>query len=172
MADEMSRKRVPIPSDRVRDPFEKLIPGPWGCAAIPSARRCAGTTVPTVTSGDPWLPLERPDGAANVAAQQRDARSMLAVSRADVAAARACVPAPWRVRAAARAERDSLLERTDGSSQILVALNIAAEPRQRHRQGRDRLSMSTHLDRPSEPLLDAAILLRGNEGVIVAIEAR
>ncbi|TCU65567.1 hypothetical protein EDE08_113181 [Bradyrhizobium sp. R2.2-H] len=40
------------------------------------------------------------------------------------------------------------------------------------RFGRDRLSMSTHLDRPSEPLLDAAILLRGNEGVIVAIEAR
>jgi alpha-glucosidase len=32
--------------------------------------------------------------------------------------------------------------------------------------------MSTHLDRSPEPLPDASILLRGNEGVIIAIEAR
>jgi alpha-glucosidase len=32
--------------------------------------------------------------------------------------------------------------------------------------------MSTHLDRPPEPLPDATILLRGNEGVIIALEAR
>ncbi|WP_439375805.1 hypothetical protein [Bradyrhizobium sp. DASA03120] len=31
-----------------------------------------------------------------------------------------------------------------------------------------RVLMSTHLDRPREPLPDATILLRGNEGVIIA----
>jgi alpha-glucosidase len=32
--------------------------------------------------------------------------------------------------------------------------------------------MSTHLDLPSEPLPGASILLRGNEGVIIALEPR
>jgi len=41
-----------------------------------------------------------------------------------------------------------------------------------HWQGRGRLLMSTHLDLPSEPLPGAAILLRGNEGVIIELEPR
>ena len=59
-----------------------------------------------------------------------------------------------------------------GGRDILVALNIAAEPRKFHWQGRGRLLMSTHLDLPSEPLPGASILLRGNEGVIIALEPR
>jgi alpha-glucosidase len=72
-----------------------------------------------------------------------------------------------------RSQNDVLAyKRTDGGNGILIALNIAAEPRKYHWQGRGRLLMSTHLDRPPEPVPDASILLRGNEGVIIAIEAR
>jgi len=174
MGDEIGRKRVPIPSDRVRDPFEKLVPG-YGLCRDPERAPMRWDDTPNggFTSGDPWLPLEHPDGAANVAAQQYDTRSMLALFRALLALRRehACLRhgsyKPFR------AQNEVLaFGRTDGSNQILVALNLAAEPRKYQWQGSGRRLISTHLDRPSEPLPDASILLRGNEGVVISIDAR
>jgi alpha-glucosidase len=55
---------------------------------------------------------------------------------------------------------------------MLVALNTTAEPRKWHWQGRGGLLMSTHLDRSGDPLPDATILLRGNEGVIIELARR
>lgn len=63
-------------------------------------------------------------------------------------------------------------KRTNGRNEMLIALNIAAEPRKWHWQGRGQLLMSTHLDRPPEPLPEASTLLRGNEGLIIALEVR
>jgi alpha-glucosidase len=67
--------------------------------------------------------------------------------------------------------RDDVLafRRVAGATEILVALNTTAEPRKWHLRGRGRVLMSTHLDRPREPLPDATILLRGDEGVIIAL---
>jgi alpha-glucosidase len=62
------------------------------------------------------------------------------------------------------------VKRVAGRTEVLVALNIAAEPRKWHWKGRGRMLMSTHLDRPQQPLPEASILLRGNEGVIVELE--
>ncbi|MGY4623285.1 glycosidase [Bradyrhizobium sp. USDA 4486] len=120
------------------------------------------------TTGRPWLPLE-PGDAPNVAEQQRDDRSVLALFRALIALRRehACLRegsyAPLR-------SRDDVLafKRVAGGTEMLVALNTTAEPRKWHWQGRGRVLMTTHLDRPHEPLPDATILLRGNEGVIIA----
>ncbi|WP_128926224.1 alpha-amylase family glycosyl hydrolase [Bradyrhizobium guangxiense] len=174
MGDEIGRKRVPIPSDRVRDPFEKLVPGFELCRDPERApMRWDDSPQGGFTTGDPWLPLERPDGAANVAAQQRDERSMLMLFRALMALRRehACLRRGGYE--PLRAQNDILAyKRTDGGSGFLVVLNIAAEPRKCHWQGRGRLLLSTHLDRPPAPLPDASILLRGNEGVIIAVEAR
>ncbi|WP_440642777.1 hypothetical protein ACSHT2_06010 [Bradyrhizobium sp. PUT101] len=72
-----------------------------------------------------------------------------------------------------RSQNDVLAyRRIDGRNEILVALNVAAEPRTWQWQGRGRLLMSTQLDRAPEPLPDASILLRGNEGGIIALEPR
>ncbi|PJG54089.1 hypothetical protein CVM73_16875 [Bradyrhizobium forestalis] len=72
-----------------------------------------------------------------------------------------------------RSQNDVLAyKRMDGRNEFLVALNIAAEPRTWHWQGRGRLLMSTQLDRPPGPLPDASVLLRGNEGVIIVLEPR
>ncbi len=83
MGDEIGRKRVPIPPDRVQDPFEKLVPG-YGLCRDPERAPMRWDDSPDggFTTGDPWLPLERPDGAADVAAQQRDEHSVLALFRA------------------------------------------------------------------------------------------
>ena len=55
---------------------------------------------------------------------------------------------------------------------MLIALNIAAEPRTWHWQGLGRLLMSSHLDPRPRSLPDASILLRANEGVIIALDPR
>ncbi|WP_036025669.1 DUF3459 domain-containing protein, partial [Bradyrhizobium yuanmingense] len=112
-------------------------------------------------------------GAANVSAQQRDERSILALFRALMALRREHAGLPRGGYEPLRSQNDVLAyKRRDGRNEILVALNLAAEPRKFHWQGRGRLLMSTHLDRPPEPVPDASILLRGNEGVIIALEAR
>lgn len=99
----------------------------------------------------PWLPLEPPDGAANVAGQQRDKRSILALFRALMALRRehACLYRGGRE--PLRSQNDVLAyKRTDGPNEMLIALNIAGEPRKWRWQGRGELLMSTHLTgRPS-----------------------
>jgi alpha-glucosidase len=174
MGDEIGRKRVPIPPDRVRDPFEKLVPG-YGLCRDPerAPMRWDGSATGGFTKGNPWLPLERPDGGPDIAAQRRDDRSILTLFRKLMALRRehACLSRgdyePLRSR------NDVLAyKRSSGRSGVLVILNLAAEPRKWHWQGRGELLMSTHLDRPAEPLPEATILLRGNEGVIIALEER
>jgi alpha-glucosidase len=174
MGDEIGRKRVPIPPDRVHDPFEKLVPG-YGLCRDPerAPMRWDDSSNGGFTTGDPWLPLEPRDGAANVAAQQRDPRSILALFRTLMTLRHEHACLRHGGYEPLRAQNDVLAyRRTDGGKEILVALNIAAEPRKLHWQGRGRLLMSTHLDLPSEPLPGAAILLRGNEGVIIELEPR
>ncbi|MCK1745061.1 alpha-amylase [Bradyrhizobium sp. 139] len=174
MGDEIGRKRVSIPSDRIRDPFEKLVPG-YGLCRDPERAPMRWDDSPDggFTTGSPWLPLEPSDGVANVAGQQRDERSILALFRALMALRREHSCLRQGGYEPLRSQNDVLAyKRTDSRNEILVALNIGAEPRKWHWQGHGRLLMSTHLDRLSQLLPDASILLRGNEGVIIALEAR
>ncbi|QOZ71090.1 alpha-amylase family glycosyl hydrolase [Bradyrhizobium arachidis] len=173
MGDEIGRKRVPIPPDRVCDPFEKLVPG-YGLCRDPerAPMRWDSSANGGFSTDDPWLPLER-DGALNVAAQCRDEHSILALFRALMALRREHACLRQGGYEPLRSQNEVLAYgRTDGRNGILVALNIAAEPRKWHWQGHGRLLMSTHLDRPPAPQPDATTLLRGNEGVIIAIETR
>ncbi|WP_018320613.1 alpha-amylase family glycosyl hydrolase [Bradyrhizobium sp. WSM2793] len=174
MGDEIGRKRVPIPPDRVHDPFERLVPG-YGLCRDPERAPMRWDDSPDggFTTGRPWLPLEPSDGAANVAGQRRDEHSMLALFRALITLRREHAGLHHGGHEPLRAQNDVLAyKRTDGRNEFLVALNIAAEPRKWHWLGRGRLLMSTHLDRPPAPLPDASILLRGNEGVIIALDPR
>ncbi|MBR0995531.1 DUF3459 domain-containing protein [Bradyrhizobium japonicum] len=174
MGDEIGRKRVPIPSDRIHDPFEKLVPG-YGLCRDPERAPMRWDESPDggFTMGRPWLPLEPPDGAANVAGQRRDERSILALFRALIALRREHAGLHHGVYEPLRGQNDVIAyRRTDGRKEFLVALNIAAEPRKWHLPGHGRLLISTHLDRPQELLPNASILLRGNEGVIIALEGQ
>lgn len=173
MGDEIGRKRVPIPADCVRDPFEKLVPG-YGLCRDPerAPMRWDDSDSGGFTKGSPWLPLE-PADAPNVAQQRRDEHSILALFRALIALRREHACLRQGGHAPLRSQDDVLaFKRVAGTSDVLVALNMAAELRKWHWQGRGRLLMSTHLDRPREPLPEASILLRGNEGVIIELARR
>ncbi|QOZ65857.1 alpha-amylase family glycosyl hydrolase [Bradyrhizobium arachidis] len=168
MGDEIGRKRVPIPSASVRDPFEKLVPGYDLCRDPERApMRWDDSAKGGFTTGKPWLPLG-PESMANVTEQRRDDRSILALFRALIAVR--------REHAALRdgryqpiRSRDEVLAfaRTLDEQKVIVALNIAAEPRKWTCRDGSHLLLSTHLDRPPAPLAHGSILLRGNEGVII-----
>jgi alpha-glucosidase len=172
MGDEIGRKRVPIPPDRVHDPFEKLVPGYGLCrdperAPMPWDDGSNGG----FTTGTPWLPLER-GPLPNVAEQQSDERSILTLFRALIALRRehACLREGGYE--PLRSQNDVLAyKRVAGRRELLVALNVAPEPRKYHWRDRGRVLMSTHLDRPPRPLPHTSFLLRGNEGVIIELEA-
>jgi alpha-glucosidase len=80
--DEIGMTDVPIPPDRVQDPFEKNVPGkghgrdPERTPMQWSAAANAG-----FTSGEPWLPIAEDYERVNVEAQRDDPGSMLSLHR-------------------------------------------------------------------------------------------
>lgn len=173
MGDEIGRERVSVPPDRVRDPFEKLVPG-YGLCRDPERAPMRWTDEPHggFTDGDPWLPLEA-DGSINVADQQRAELSILALFRALIRlrSEQPCLRKGGYI--PLRSRNDILaFKRVRDGHELLVMLNISGDPRKWYWEGRGHLVISTHLDRRPDELPDARLLLRGNEGVIVALEAR
>jgi len=164
--DELGLPDVPIPPERVQDPYELNSPGlgvgrdparvpmPWSDA--PNAGFCP----PDV---EPWLPLG--DGAS-VEVQRRDPQSMLSLYRALLALRRA-TPAltDGAYRTVFVGEASFAYLRGD----VLVALNLSAEPRAvalGPLAGRVRLS--SHLD-GREDEVRGDLPLRGDEGVVVCL---
>jgi alpha-glucosidase len=171
MGDEIGGERVSIPPDRIRDPFEKLVPG-YGLCRDPERAPMRWDDGPNggFTDGHPWLP-PGPGGSRNVADQQRDDRSILALFRELIALRREQTCLRDGEQQPLRSRNDVLaFKRALNGDEILVLLNIAPEPRKWRWQGHGRLVISTHLDRGPQPLPDAPLLLRANEGVIIAVE--
>ncbi|WP_369722244.1 alpha-amylase family glycosyl hydrolase [Bradyrhizobium sp. LLZ17] len=171
MGDEIGRERVHIPDDRIDDPFEKLVKG-YGLCRDPERAPMRWDDSPAggFTTGTPWLPLEK-DGARNIEQQRRDERSILHLFRSLIAVRR-------KHRALQRGEyhpvraRHNILafKRSLDQSELLIVLNIAAEPRRFEGDCRGNVLLSTHPDRSPPTVEPASVLLRANEGVIIELE--
>jgi alpha-glucosidase len=174
--DEIAMHDVPIPPDRVQDPFEKNVPG-LGLGRDPERTPMQWDAGPNAgfapASARPWLPLAEDFPQINVAAQKDDRRSILALCRRLIALRRAepafaCGsyhPVPIH-----HALPDVMAyRRRHGGREFLVALNLSPEPAT-FPTGIERGSvlLSTHLDREGEPV-GARLNLRGDEGLIVAL---
>lgn len=167
--DEIGSEQVPIPSELVQDPFEKLVKG-FGLGRDPERAplRWDDTDRGGFTTGEPWLPLSD-DRARNLMAQQHDAHSLLNLYRELIALRRrepCLLEGEYRPR---RAQNDVFsFERWHVETGILVGLNISKEPRLWEWQGSGLTLLSTGLDRePSK--VEGRIHLKPNEGVIVRI---
>jgi alpha-glucosidase len=171
--DEIGMRDVPIPPDRVQDPFERNVPG-RGFGRDPVRTPMPWEPGPGAgfTTGSPWLPVGEDAGRTNVAAQRADPRSMLCLHQ--------------RLLALRRAERALELGgygpleskgdvfaflRKEGRRTLLVALNLGSEP-QAYPLGllESRVLLSTGLDREGEAV-GGLLRLRGDEGVVVAVGA-
>jgi alpha-glucosidase len=158
--DELGMADVPIPPERVQDPYELNSPGlgvgrdparapmPWSDA--PNAGFCP----PDV---EPWLPL---GDVASVEAQRDDPRSMLSLYRA-LLALREELDGAYRTLAVGEATFAYLR-----GDDVLVALNLSDEPQVVPLDAlAGRVRLSTHLDRDDE--VQGELRLRADEGVIV-----
>ncbi|HUQ27673.1 MAG TPA: alpha-amylase family glycosyl hydrolase [Usitatibacter sp.] len=172
--DEIGMRDVPIPPDRVQDPFEKNVPG-RGLGRDPERTPMQWNPQPRAgfTTGEPWLPLADDYREINVESERDDPGSMLALYRRLIALRRGeaalevgryhPVESGGDVLAYARGGRE-------GESNFLVALNLGPQPQSLglgERSG--RIALSTHLDRAGERATKT-LELRADEGVIVRLD--
>jgi alpha-glucosidase len=171
--EEIGMKEVAIPPDRVRDPFEKNVPGIGvgrdGCRTPMqwSAARNAG-----FSAGEPWLPVGPDFRSRNVENQRADPTSILNLYRGLLALRRAHPALVAGRYHPVAAQGDLLLYRREHEEdRILVALNMGGVPtnvRPRTMSLRGRILLSSHADRNGETV-DGELDLRGNEGVIIGL---
>jgi alpha-glucosidase len=162
--DEIGMQNVPIPPERVQDPFERRVPG-MGLGRDPIRTPMQWTRDGGFTTGEPWLPLAENFHEVNVENQKQDPHSMLALHRALLTLRRreraletggfdAC-EAPAQVLAYTRGER------------FFVVLNLGSQARRVRLPRAGELVLSTHLDRSGE--VSGTLELRPDEGAIVRL---
>ena len=118
----------------------------------------------------PWLPVAEDHHRINVAAEQHDPRSVLALYRRLLALRRGNHALRGGAYRTVRAAEGVLayLRESDGERAI-VALNLTAEPRTVALSGRVRLS--TRMDREREQT-SGELRLRADEGVVLEPDER
>src|SRR5262249_14409913 len=167
--DEIGMRQVAIPPERVRDPFEKNVPGLGRDGARTPMQWDAGPFAGFSTV-EPWLPLADDAHAENVANDRGDATSIYNLHRRLLALRRATSALTLGSYRPIVASGDLLLfVREHGTQRILVALNLGGDPAvvsSLNRPWRGRLLLSTYADRVGEAI-DGEIALRADEGVVV-----
>ena len=171
--DELGLGNVPIPPERVRDPWEKNEPG-FDHGRDPSRTPMPwdGSANAGFTTGSPWLPLHPDYELRNVAALTAEPRSVLNLYRRLIALRREQAALSVGRLVAVHADEDVLtFERSEGTTDLLIILNFAQEQRQVELPadaGHGLTLLSTCLDRDNE-LVQTQLALRPSEGVILKL---
>jgi alpha-glucosidase len=174
--DELGLKNVPIPQDRVQDPWEKNEAG-FGWGRDPARTPMPWDNSPNAgfTTGAPWLPVSPDHEARNVEAFIADQRSILNLYRRLIALRREHTAlSVGRFAAVQAAENVFAFERNDGDARLLVVLNFAQEQRQvtlPTDADHAMALLSTCLDRDDE-YVQAKLKLRAAEGVVLKLIER
>jgi alpha-glucosidase len=173
--DEIGMTDVPIPPERVRDPWERNVPG-LGLGRDPvrtpmqwDASANAGFT----TGAEPWLPVGPAYQTVNVEEQASDPRSILSLYRALVMLRRTEPALSVGAYRTFSAEGDVLAYvRQDEPTgrQMLVALNLGRQPQAVLLTGfpPGRVRVSTGCDRAEEGV-ESMLRLGPDEGVVVDV---
>jgi alpha-glucosidase len=167
--DEIGMRDVPIPPERVQDPFEKNVPG-MGLGRDPERTPMQWSAAPNAgfTTGEPWLPLAEDFREVNVEAARNDPHSILALYHQLLQLRRAEPALETGPYTPVDAEGDVLAYLRGG---FLVALNLGPRPHLFHCPPEARgasILLSTHLDRRGETVA-GDVHLRGDEGIILRL---
>jgi alpha-glucosidase len=171
--DEIGMRDVPVPPDRVQDPWEKNVPGlglgrdpertPMQWDVSPNAGFCPAGV-------EPWLPVADDYSKTNVERQREDPASMLNLYR-DLLVLRRAEPALLVGSYAPVEATGDLLAyvRAKNGRRFLVALNFGGREQALDLAGlRGRVAAGTHPDRAGEEVA-GRLLLRGDEGLVVEL---
>jgi alpha-glucosidase len=171
--DEIGMTNTDVPPDRIRDPFEKNVPG-LGVGRDPSRTpmQWTGEVNAGFSTSEPWLPLADNYPIVNVQSEDADPQSLLVLYRKLLKLRRdhpALVDGGYEPLPLS----DDLLFyiRRSPYVSLLVALNFAATPFDLLLDPlgvQGRIILSTHLDRDDKPII-RDLALRPHEGVIVEL---
>ncbi|WP_018260238.1 alpha-amylase family glycosyl hydrolase [Methylobacterium sp. WSM2598] len=165
--DEIGMPNVPVPVDRMRDPFERLVPG-YGLSRDPSRVPLPWTAGPGggFSAVEPWLPAPCPPPVAPVAAQARDPASLLSLYRAVIALRRRRPEFRAGGYARLRAEGGVFAYARDlDGVRGIVALNLTPS-RLEAEVGTGRILLSTRPGRGGA--CEGRLCLEPHEGVVIA----
>ena len=171
--DELGMRDVPIPAERVQDPFEKRVPGiGLGRDPVRTPMQWRKAAHAGFSTAEPWLPVSDDFAEVNVEAQRADPRSMLSLHRALIDLRRR-EPALAVGDYAPIASDGPVLAylREQGDRRYLIALNFSNETARLmppEAPGSGEIVLSSHLDRAGETVADV-LGLRPDEGVIVRV---
>jgi alpha-glucosidase len=167
--DEIGAKHVTIPEDRVRDPFEKHVGG-YGLGRDPerAPMKWDRSKNGGFTEGEPWLPVGG-DDHPDVESQKRDKRSILHFYRELISMRRREPALVGGEYVPMRCRNDILsFRRKLDQTEILVGLNVSAEPRKLVWERGGTLLLTTEMDRWSE-VISGPTQLRPHEGIIIKL---
>jgi alpha-glucosidase len=164
-----------VPPERVRDPWERQVPGLGRDPQRTPMQWDAGLNAGFCPAGAvPWLPIGADYERVNVAVQADDPRSMLTLTRRLLALRRespALSVGQYR-RIEGMPDDCFVYIRHAAAQRILVALNFS---RSEHlldlpAEMRGTIRLSTHADRDGEQVA-SQLQLRGDEGCVLELSA-
>ncbi len=171
--DEIGMPQVPIPTDRVCDPFERNVPG-IGCGrdGARTPMQWDATANAGFSTREPWLPVAAGYARDNVERERRDPASMLDLYRRLIAARR-CSPSLrlGHYRPIAASGDLLLYVRECPGERTLVGLNLGGHTVSVTFPGgqlRGEVLVSSGADRDGA-ISQGGITLRGNEGLVMAL---
>jgi alpha-glucosidase len=172
--DEIGMPQVPIPPERVQDPFEKNVPGIGvGRDGARTPMQWDASDFAGFSTTEPWLPLAADWHSDNVENQKNDATSMYNLYRRLIALRRnekALLIGSYRPIVA---RGDLLLfVRERRTERILVALNLSSEAMAvtfPFEPIKGKVLVSALGDRDGEAI-DGSIDLRADEGLVIDLD--
>jgi alpha-glucosidase len=171
--DELGMLNVPIPVDRVQDPYERNVPG-IGVGRDPcrTPMQWESSSNAGFTSARPWLPLSDDYPAVNVKEESADPHSILTLYQRLLALRRAhpALAIGSYEPVAMTGDLLAYIRRTADEA-FLIALNLGNEAFDLSLDSlgiSGRTVLSTHLDREDESSV-TDVALRADEGVIIAL---
>jgi alpha-glucosidase len=171
--DEIGMLNVPIPPEKIQDPFEKNIPG-LGLGRDPerTPMQWDASAQAGFTSGRPWLPIAEDFTTINVATAQTQTTSILSLYKRLIELRRAEAALSVGDFSPLHAGEDLIAYvRKTAERRILVVLNLGNEARNFDLAALEcfpRLLLSTHLDEHPEALANN-LALGPDEGVIIEL---
>ena len=171
--DEIGMPQVPIPSDRIRDPFERNVPG-LGCGRDGARTPMQWDATPHAgfSPVEPWLPVSATFEIDNVERQRRDPASIYNLYRRLITLRRRSPSLLIGRYRPITASGDLLLfVREHESERTLVGLNLGAdaiEIRFPDDRLRGEILVSSTGDRDGEAVA-GPFTLSGDEGVVMAL---
>jgi alpha-glucosidase len=168
--DEIGMRQVPIPPDRVQDPFEKNVPGIGvGRDGARTPMQWDASEYAGFSSVEPWLPLGEDYRQDNVEKQRADRGSIYNLYRRLIAVRRARPALKVGSYRLIVASGDLFLFQREGTATILIALNFGEEPALVNlpaAYGHGRVLVSTLGDRDDQ-MVDGPFELRCYEGLAI-----